>query len=214
MIPTIASRSPFQLVFVAANAAQDPLDQNENVPMVPRSPTSSSEVQPIVLISESVPAESQESEPRSPTAPSNAQRVAPDFSSLSSSSIDVAHQQQAVPANFSSSDEIQAISAGNNEQEAEPDLAFFVDATDLEELSRTRRESFTPNKMSTLHRFLNTSMPTPSAGFADLGSRMVSQLRYLTKEHANELCQKTYQQTGFDLNRLLGFQEMKFEKLR
>lgn len=103
--------------------------------MVPRSPTSPFEVQSIVLISDSVPAESQESEPRSPPAPSEAQRVAPDFISLSSASIDVAHQQQAIPAKASSSDEIQEIPAGSNEQEAAPSLASFVNATDLEDRS-------------------------------------------------------------------------------
>lgn len=167
---------------------QNPSDQDEFLLVVPRSPTPPSEIQPIAPISESVHAELQESAPRSPIPPSEAQGVVSDYSSSISSNIDVAHQQQAVTANSSSSDKVQAMQARNNEKEAAPDMVSFVDATDLEDRSTTRRESFTPNEMSTIHRFLNTIVPTSFAGFADTGSGLALQLRDLINEHANKVC--------------------------
>lgn len=77
----------------------------------------------------------------------------------------------------------------------------FVDATDLEDRSPTRRETFMSSEMANLHRFLNTIMRTPSAGLADICSGLALQLRDLIEEQENELRQKAYRKAGFNPNR-------------
>lgn len=80
-------------------------------------------------------------------------------------------------------------------------MVSFVHATDLEDRSPTRRETFTSNEMSILHRFLNKIMQTHSAGLADICSGLALQLRDLIEEQENELCQKAYRKAGFNPNR-------------